>query len=333
MAVWLGHLADEPIVAASRSSAFAGTRLSRPRYSGLRGCRRGPRSAPRRRISPAAAVISSSSRPAGSDTSSAAPSKARSGTARNRPARRQRARRRRAPAGDAHAPDRDLGHHGFGGGARDGEHRQAGRMVGALHERQPGDDLGRARRIRAPSTRGRRRRPASAGTRPRSPFDSETASTTPAAPICGTKGTVKPKWKRAESRISRVARREIGMHRERRLHIGEGGDDDPPDAFGGVERQDAVMALRPGGASSPPRAPGGRRSRISCASLTAISRSMISPRSHQQAVHGLVDAVDLLAQVGERGGLWPSVALLVVSGMARPHSAYGCRAGRKQRKH
>ena len=29
-----------------------------------------------------------------------------------------------------------------------------------------------------------------------------TASTTLAAPICGTNGTVKPKWKRAESRIS-----------------------------------------------------------------------------------------------------------------------------------
>ena len=40
-----------------------------------------------------------------------------------------------------------------------------------------------------------------------------------------------------------VAGREVGMHRERRLHIGEGRDDDAPDALGGVERQDAVMAL------------------------------------------------------------------------------------------
>src|ERR1700728_3042608 len=41
---------------------------------------------------------------------------------------------------------------------------------------------------------------AKAGTRPRSPFDAETAWTTLAAPIWGTNGTVKPKWNRAESR-------------------------------------------------------------------------------------------------------------------------------------
>ena len=42
---------------------------------------------------------------------------------------------------------------------------------------------------------------ANAGTSPRSPFDSETASTTPAAPRWATNGTVKPKWKRALSRM------------------------------------------------------------------------------------------------------------------------------------
>ena len=41
----------------------------------------------------------------------------------------------------------------------------------------------------------------------------------------------------------RVAGGEIGMHGERRLHIGEGRNDDPPDALGGIERQVAVMAL------------------------------------------------------------------------------------------
>jgi hypothetical protein len=41
-----------------------------------------------------------------------------------------------------------------------------------------------------------------AGTSPRSPFEPETAATTLAAPMCGTNGTVKPKWKRAESRIA-----------------------------------------------------------------------------------------------------------------------------------
>ena len=42
---------------------------------------------------------------------------------------------------------------------------------------------------------------------------------------------------------SGVAGREIGVNGERRLHIGEGRDDDAPDAFDGVERQDAAMAL------------------------------------------------------------------------------------------
>ena len=36
---------------------------------------------------------------------------------------------------------------------------------------------------------------------PRSPGERLTAAMTPAAPLCGTYGTVKPKWKRAESRI------------------------------------------------------------------------------------------------------------------------------------
>ena len=41
----------------------------------------------------------------------------------------------------------------------------------------------------------------------------------------------------------RVAGGQIGVHRKRRLHIGEGRDDDAPDALGGIERQVAVMAL------------------------------------------------------------------------------------------
>ena len=57
------------------------------------------------------------------------------------------------------------------------------------------------------------------------------------------------------------ADRNIGMHRERRLHIGEGRDDDAPDALDGVERQDAAMALAPGGASCRLRAPDGTPSR------------------------------------------------------------------------
>src|SRR5262249_20187607 len=43
---------------------------------------------------------------------------------------------------------------------------------------------------------------AKAGPGRRSPLEPATAATTLAAPICGTNGTVKPKWKRAESRIA-----------------------------------------------------------------------------------------------------------------------------------
>ena len=53
--------------------------------------------------------------------------------------------RRRAPARHPHAPYFGLGHHGVGGDARNDEHRQAGRMIGALDERQPRDDFRRAR--------------------------------------------------------------------------------------------------------------------------------------------------------------------------------------------
>ena len=41
-----------------------------------------------------------------------------------------------------------------------------------------------------------------AGTRPISPREAATAATTPLAPMCVTNGTVKPKWKRALSRIA-----------------------------------------------------------------------------------------------------------------------------------
>ena len=114
-------------------------------------------------------------------------------------------------------------------------------MIGAVDERQPRDDLRRGLELQRVHQAGRR--PAKAGTSPRSPREAETAATTPAAPMCGTNGTVKPKWKRAESRIAASPADKVGMHRERRLHVGEGRDDDPPDALRGVERQDAAMAL------------------------------------------------------------------------------------------
>ena len=91
-------------------------------------------------------------------------------------------------------------------------------------------------RRRAPATAW----PAPGRDRPSSPA---TAATTPAAPICGDERHREAEMEARASRAWRRRRRQVGMHRERRLHIGEGRDDDAPDALGGVERQDAVMAL------------------------------------------------------------------------------------------
>ena len=96
-----------------------------------------------------------------------------------------------------------------------------------------------------------------------------------------------------------VAGREIGVNGERRLHIGEGGDDDPPDTFGGVERQDAGVALH----EAPHHLGLARRPEGGAGLLGLLDRDQPVDdlaALHQQRVHALVDAVDLLPQVGKR---------------------------------
>ena len=185
----------------------------------------------------------------------------------------------------------------------------AGRMVGALDERQPRDDLRRGVEFeRGPP--GAAARGGEAGTRPRSPFDSDTASTTPAAPMCGTNGTVKPKWKRALSRIAASPAERSACTRERRLHIGEGRDDDAPDALGGVERQDARDGARPAAASCRPRAPAGTPSRIPGVFLTAISRSMISPRSiSRRCIASSMRSISLRRSARRAGVCWACLVM------------------------
>ena len=53
----------------------------------------------------------------------------------------------------------------------------------------------------------------------------------------------------------------------------------------------------------------------SCVFLTEIRRSMICAALHQEAVHGLVDAVDLLAEIAEGGRVFG----LVCHGFTGPH--------------
>ena len=179
---------------------------------------------------------------------------------------------------------------------------------------------------------------AKAGTRPRSPLDSDTASTTPAAPICGDERHREAEMEARAVAHMGVAGGEVGMHRERRLHIGEGRDDDAPDALGGVERQDAVVALdqpahHVGLARGPERRAGLLRLLHRDQPVDDVAAL------HQQPVHGLVDAVDLAAQVGERRGVGIG---LFGHGYVSWHGgqAIGVRAaidrgrsGRNQRKH
>ena len=100
----------------------------------------------------------------------------------------------------------------------------------------------------------------------------------------------------------RVAGREVRVHGKRRLHKRERRDDDAPDALGGVERQDAFVPL-----DQPSHHLGLARGAEGGARLLALlgGDQPVDDLAalHQELVHGLVDTVDLLAQIGERGGL------------------------------
>ena len=99
------------------------------------------------------------------------------------------------------------------------------------------------------------------------------------------------------------------MHRERRLHVGEGRDDDAPDALDGVERQDAAMAL-----DQPAHHVGlARRAERGADFLGLLHLDQpvddVAAR-HQQAVDLLVDACRSLCAAprarAERGVAWTS---------------------------
>ena len=89
------------------------------------------------------------------------------------------------------------------------------------------------------------------------------------------------------------------MDRERRLHIGESRDDDAPDAFGGVERQTAVM---------PPHQAAhhvglARRTERGAGLFRLLYRDQLVDdlaAFDQELVHRRVDAIDIAPQIGER---------------------------------
>ncbi len=96
----------------------------------------------------------------------------------------------------------------------------------------------------------------------------------------------------------RVAGGEVGMHGERRLHIGESRYDDPPDALDRVERQVAVMTL-----DEPAHhvgLAGGAESGAGFLGLFDRDQPVDDLAAlDQQAVHLFVDAIDLDPQIGK----------------------------------
>ena len=98
------------------------------------------------------------------------------------------------------------------------------------------------------------------------------------------------------------------MHGKRRLHIGEGRNDHPPNAFGGIERQVAVMALD----QTAHHVGFARGPKCGAGFFGFLDRDQMVDdfaALDQEFVHLFVDAVDLLPQIGERWvgrawGLW-----------------------------
>ena len=89
------------------------------------------------------------------------------------------------------------------------------------------------------------------------------------------------------------------MHRERRLDVSERRDDDAPDAFDGVERQDAAMALHQ--AAHHVGLARRTESRAHLLGVLHLDQPVDDVAAlHQQAVHLRIDRIDLLAQIGKR---------------------------------
>ena len=98
----------------------------------------------------------------------------------------------------------------------------------------------------------------------------------------------------------RIARGEIGVHRVRRLHECEGRDDDAPYALDRVEGKNPTVPFHDpahhlGFARGPERSAGFLRA----LDLDQLSDDFAA--LDQMRMHRRIDAVDLRAQIGERG--------------------------------
>jgi hypothetical protein len=97
----------------------------------------------------------------------------------------------------------------------------------------------------------------------------------------------------------RIPRRQVGVNGERRLYIGESGNNDSPDTLGGVERQDSFVPLD----QPPHHVRLARRTECGARFLRLFGGDEAIddlPALHQKPVHRLVDAVDFPPQLAER---------------------------------
>src|SRR5271165_7251968 len=184
-----------------------------------------------------------------------------------------------------------------GQGLGNDENRHPGGMVGPLHEWQPGDDLGRLPRREAGPP----------GVRPGSAVDREHAEipgrsshglNDVGCAEMGHTGDGEAKMEPRGIAHRGVAARYVDMHAVRRLHIGEGRDDDPPDALDRVQRQQPAVPLH----DRPHHRRLASRSERRAATLLRLDLDQLindPPALDQELVHRRVDSVDLAAQVGQ----------------------------------
>ena len=130
-------------------------------------------------------------------------------------------------------------------------------------------------------------------------MDADTAATTADAAHMGHERHREAEMEARGVAHVRVAGGQVGVDRERRLHKGEGRDDDAPDALGGIERQDAFVAID----QAAHHVGLARGAEGGAGFLRLLDRDQPVDdlaALHQEAVHGLVDAVDVAPQIGER---------------------------------
>src|ERR1700722_16889026 len=185
---------------------------------------------------------------------------------------------------------------------RDHEHRHARGMVGALNKGQPRDDLRRVWRSEV--------RPPGAG--PRAPVDREHAQIADRFPDrpddhAGAKmrnaGRREPEVKTRRVSHGGVAPGDVNMDAVRRLDIRERGNNHPPDALDGVERQKTPMSLD----KRAHHRGFSRGAKRRTAALTGLDLDQLindTPPLHQELVHLQIDSVDLHPQIGESRLRW-----------------------------